>query len=114
MKKNNPAPTGVGNGAAISMLDGSNIRPFPQNDNHPDRLDVIRDLRFRRNCSKLSELGAGGFYYFLAQVGAERGVRTYLENLAEMYASLDREEVEQLGRLHLPPSLFLVVEGGKK
>ncbi len=88
--------------------------PAHDNDNRVDQLDLIRDLRLRRNCQTIfSELGPMGFYLMFAQTGAERGIRTYIENLAEIYASLDREELERLGRLHLPPALVSVVDGGR-
>ena len=114
MEKETPGRVDARREGEIGYVTRTNIAPSPDNDNYVNRLDAIRDLRLRRNCEKIfSELGPTAFYYMFAQPGAERSVRTYLENLAELYASLDREAVERLGRLHLPAPLLSVVDGGR-
>ena len=63
---------------------------------------VLPDLRFQRDVERLHRLGPRSLYGFLAAVGAERSIRTYLEDRITDFASLDADVLAALDVDRMP------------
>ncbi len=59
--------------------------------------DVVADLRFRRKVQRLHNLGPRAVGELLAEVGAERGVQTIIEQKLDRYAEIDPDALEAAG-----------------
>lgn len=60
-------------------------------------VEVMADLRFRRKVRRLHSLGPRAVGELLAEVGAERGVQTIIEQKLAQYADLDPATLEAMG-----------------
>ena len=70
-----------------------------------DAPPFVRDLRFRRNVAKLHRLGPRVLHEYLVEVGAQRSIRTFLEDKIDDYTALDGRALAKLGgdRFPAPP-----------
>ena len=59
--------------------------------------EIVADLRFQRQIEHLHRLGARAVGEFIAEVSAERGIRTVVDKKLSRYADLDPEAVEAAG-----------------
>ncbi len=59
--------------------------------------EVVADLRFRRQVEHLHRLGARAVGELLAEVSAERGIRTVVDQKLSRYAELDPEALTVTG-----------------
>ena len=59
--------------------------------------EVVADLKFRRQVEHLHRLGARAVGELLAEVSAERGIRTVVDQKLSRYAELEPEAVEVAG-----------------
>ena len=82
-----------------------NARPQPSNiDGAPDLIpigiaaaEVVADIRFRMLVRQIHRLGPRVVGELLAELGAERAVRTVIDAKLERYAELDPEAVTSAG-----------------
>ena len=63
-----------------------------------------RDIRFRRAVERLHKAGPRVLHEFLVQVGAERSIRTFLEDRIGSFASLDLDILAALTGDRMPPA----------
>ncbi len=63
-----------------------------------------RDIRFERAVERLHKLGPRVLHEFLVQVGAERSIRTFLEDRIGSFASLDLDILAALTGDQMPPA----------
>ena len=56
--------------------------------------EIVADLRFRRQVEHLHRLGARAVGELLAEVSAERGIRTVVDQKLSRYAELDPKALE--------------------
>ena len=68
------------------------------------------DLRFRRRVESLHALGPQAVGRFLAEIGAERSIRTPIDQKLESYAALSPRIVAELGAADWPPDPKTVIE----
>ena len=59
--------------------------------------EVVADMMFRRRVQQVHRLGDRVFGEFLAELGAERGIQTVIDQKLNKYASLDPETLEATG-----------------
>ncbi len=59
--------------------------------------EVVADLRFRRKVQRVHRLGDRVFGEILAEIGAERGIQTVIDQKLERFADLDLETLEIAG-----------------
>ncbi len=59
--------------------------------------EVVADMMFRRRVQQVHRLGDRVFGEFLAELGAERGIQTIIDQKLKKYASLDPEALEATG-----------------
>ena len=59
--------------------------------------EVVADLRFRRDVQQVHRLGDRVFGELLAEIGAERGITTIIDQKLERYAELNPEALEAAG-----------------
>ena len=59
--------------------------------------EVVADLSFRRDVQQVHRLGDRVFGELLAEIGAERGIQTIIDQKLKKYASLDPEALEATG-----------------
>ncbi len=59
--------------------------------------EVVADLRVRRQVLRLHRLGPRVTAELLAEIGAERGITTIINQKLERYAELDPEALEATG-----------------
>ena len=59
--------------------------------------EVVADLKFRRQVEHLQRLGARAVGELLAEVSAERGIRTVIDQKLSRYAELEPEVLETAG-----------------
>ncbi len=59
--------------------------------------EVVADLRFRRKVQQVHRLGDRVFGELLAEIGAERGIMTIIDQKLERYAELEPEALEVAG-----------------
>ncbi len=59
--------------------------------------EIVADLCFRRQVEHLHRLGARAVGELLAEVSAERGIRTVVDQKLSRYAELDPEALEAAG-----------------
>ncbi len=59
--------------------------------------EVVADLRFRRKVQRLHRLGDRVLGEFLAEIGAERGVQTRIDQKLDRYTELDPAAIEAAG-----------------
>ncbi len=59
--------------------------------------EVVADLRRRRHVQQVHRLGDRVFGELLAELGAERGITTIIDQKLERYAELDSEVLEAAG-----------------
>ena len=59
--------------------------------------EVVADLRFRRRVQQVHRLGDRVFGELLAEIGAERGIQTIIDQKLEHYAELDPQALEVAG-----------------
>ncbi len=60
-------------------------------------VDVIADLRRQRHVQQVHRLGDRVFGELLAEIGAERGITTIIDQKLERYAELEAEVLEAAG-----------------
>ena len=75
--------------------------------------DIVMDIRFCRHVEQLHANGPRVVAELLAEISAERGIRTIVEQKLERYADLDPGVVDALGARDLDPPLT-VVTGGRR
>ncbi len=63
----------------------------------PIAAEVVADLRFRRKVQRVHRLGDRVFGELLAEIGAERGITTIIDQKLERYAELEPETIEAAG-----------------
>ncbi len=63
----------------------------------PIAAEVVADLRFRRKVQRVHRLGDRVFGELLAEIGAERGITTIIDQKLERYAELEPETLEAAG-----------------
>ena len=71
------------------------IEPLRQSTLVP--VDVIADLRRQRHVQQVYQLGDRIFAELLAEIGAERGITTIIDQKLERYAELEPEALEVAG-----------------
>ena len=59
--------------------------------------EVVADMRFRHQVLRLHRLGPRAVGELLAELGAERGIRTIVDRKLDTYAGLDPEALEITG-----------------
>ena len=59
--------------------------------------EVVADLKFRRQCQRLHALGPRVLDELLAELGAEHGIQTVIDQKLDRYAGLDPEAHEATG-----------------
>ncbi len=59
--------------------------------------EVVADLQFRRHVQRLHGLGDRVLGEFLAEISAERGIRTLIDQKLDTYAELDPEVLKAAG-----------------
>ncbi len=59
--------------------------------------EVVADLRFRRQVEHLHRLGARAVGELLAEVGAERGIWTVVDQKLDTYAEIEPEALDATG-----------------
>ncbi len=59
--------------------------------------EVVADMRFRRRVLRLHRLGPRAVGEFLAALGAERSIRTIIDQKLDTYAELEPEALEVTG-----------------
>ena len=59
--------------------------------------EIVADLRFRRQVEHLHRLGARAVGELLAEVSAERGIRTVVDQKLSRYAELEQKVLETAG-----------------
>ena len=59
--------------------------------------EVVADLKFRRQVEHLHRLGPRVTAEMLAELGAERGIQTIIDQKLERYAELEPETLEVTG-----------------
>ncbi len=59
--------------------------------------EVVADLRFRRKVQQVPRLGDRVFGELLAEIGAERGIQTIIDQKLDTYAELEPEALEVAG-----------------
>ena len=88
----------------------------PQNQDHRARRwqrvgdlteDLVADLRFQRQVERLHSLGPRFVGELLAEIGEQRGCRTFIDQRLAAYAQLDPAVVRELGADEFPgPPLY--------
>ena len=63
----------------------------------PIAAEIVADIRFRHHVEYLHRLGPRAVGELLAEVGAERGIRTIINGKLERYAGLDPKAVAITG-----------------
>ena len=59
--------------------------------------EIVADLRRRRHVQQVHRLGDRVFGELLAEIGAERGITTIIDQKLERYAELEPETLEAAG-----------------
>ncbi len=59
--------------------------------------EIVADMKFRRRVQKVHRLGDRVFGELLAEIGAERGITTIIDQKLARYAGLDPEALEATG-----------------
>ena len=59
--------------------------------------EVVADMRFRRQVQQLHGRGDRVLGEFLAEIGAERGIQTVIDQKLDRYVQLDPEAIEAAG-----------------
>ena len=59
--------------------------------------EVVADLRFRRQVQRLHDLGPRIVAEFLAEIAAERGIATIVDQKLDIYVDLDPMAIEAVG-----------------
>ncbi len=59
--------------------------------------EVVADMKFRRHVQQVHRLGDRVFGELLAEIGAERGIQTIIDQKLKKYASLEPEALEATG-----------------
>jgi len=59
--------------------------------------EIVTDLRFRRRVLRLHNLGARAVGEMLAELGAERGIQTIIDQKLDTYGGLNPEVLEAVG-----------------
>ncbi len=71
--------------------------------------DLVGELRFHRQVEKLHRLGPRATGELLAEIGEQRGIRTFIDTRLRAYAALDPEVVRELDGDEFPrPPLYEV------
>ncbi len=63
----------------------------------PIAAEVVADLRFRRQVQQVHRLGDRVLGELLAEIGAERGIQTVIDQKLDRYVQLDPEAIEAAG-----------------
>ena len=63
----------------------------------PIAAEVVSDMRFRHQVLRLYRLGPRVTAEFLAELGAERGIQTVIDQKLDTYAELEPETLEATG-----------------
>ena len=66
-------------------------------------IEVVADLRFRRQVIRLHRQGPRAVGEFLAELGAERSVQTPIDQKLDTYAQIEFETLEAAGGNDFPP-----------
>ena len=59
--------------------------------------EIVTDMKFRRRVQQVHRLGDRVFGELLAEIGAERGIQSIIDEKLKKYASLDPEILEAVG-----------------
>ena len=65
--------------------------------------EIVADMKFRRRVQRVHQLGDRVFGEMLAEIGAERGIQTIIDEKLKKYADLDPEVLEAAGGDRFPP-----------
>lgn len=65
--------------------------------------EVVANLQFRRKVIRLHRQGPRAVAEFLAELGADLGVQTPIEQKLDVYAELEPEVIEGAGGDEFPP-----------
>ena len=100
MEKENPGPGATGTGAGIGehqqVLDGP-PSPAAQGWRARSRVVDLGDERFRRDLVQLHWLGPRAYYQMLAELGAQRLIRTEIEALVRRYSRINPAQLAAAG-----------------
>ena len=66
--------------------------------------ETIADPRFRRQVERVYVLGPRVIAELLAEIGAERSIRTLIDQKLDTYAELDRKVIEAVGGVGFWPA----------
>ena len=69
----------------------------------PIAAEVVADLQRRRHVQQVHRLGNRVFGELLAEIGAERGITTIIDQKLERYAELEPAAIEATGGNDFPP-----------
>ncbi len=75
--------------------------------------DIVANLRFRRQVEHLYGLGPRAVGELLAEIGAERSIRTVIDRKLNKYAQLRPEALRAAGGDRFPAVPVRLVEGGR-
>ncbi len=83
------------------------VEPFPI-----DRIaaEVVADLQFRRRVQQVHRLGDRVFGELLAEIGAERGIQTVIDQKLDTYTELEPETLEVTGGDQFWPAPLYAVQ----
>ena len=73
--------------------------------------EVVADMRFRRQVLRLHQLGPRVTAELLAEIGAERGIRTLIDLKLAIYAELDPEVIKAVEAAGFWPAPLHEVRG---
>ncbi len=72
--------------------------------------EVVADVRFRRQVLRLHRLGPRVTAELLAEIGAERGIRTVIDRKLATYAELDPKVIEVVEGAGFGPATLYEVQ----
>ena len=65
--------------------------------------EIVEDLVYRRKVKRLHSLGARILAEYLAELGAERDIRTIINRKLDIYGEIDPEALRATGGDRFPP-----------
>ncbi len=75
--------------------------------------DIVANLRFRRQVEHLHGLGPRAVGELLAEIGAERSIRTVIDRKLDKYSQLEPHSINMAGGDRFPAVPVHLVEGGR-
>ena len=68
----------------------------------PIAAEIVADIRFKRQVKKLHAMGARPLGEMLAEIAAERNIRTIIEEMLSRYTDIPDEALELAGGDEMP------------